>query len=176
MQRMKVYAFARPHPFRPAALRFVSRSAIGANVMETDDVGSAKFERTEPILRAWLEQQSAAFRVAFNLRGYVVAEVTSPFPPGPGPTCSRPWPRRPRMTRAEAAKLGGIARARKLDAARRREIAAQGFAALVDRRFGGDRQRAIDWLTAKGLAALDEGIGFGRRVVFADPGPMPEAM
>ncbi len=45
------------------------------------------------------------------------------------------------MTRAEAARLGGIARL--------------GFQALVAKRFGGDRRHALDWLVAKGLAALD---------------------
>ncbi len=44
------------------------------------------------------------------------------------------------MTRAAAARLGGIARAVKLTLARRREIAQRGFQALVAKRFGGDRR------------------------------------
>ena len=74
------------------------------------------------------------------------------------------------MTRKEAAALGGLARARALSPERRKEIAAMGFAALVERRFAGDRARAIEWLTAKGLAALDP---FPANHVWADPGPMP---
>ena len=53
------------------------------------------------------------------------------------------------MTRTEAARLRGIARAAKLTPARRREIAKRGFQALVAKRFGEDRRRAIDWLVAK---------------------------
>ena len=85
------------------------------------------------------------------------------------------------MTRTEAARLGGLARAR---ASRRaaREIAAMGFAALVEKRFGGDRRAAIEWLVAAGLAAQDRQLrealrslgGSGAIVPLADdPGPMP---
>jgi hypothetical protein len=59
------------------------------------------------------------------------------------------------MTRPQAARLGGLARAARLAPARRREIAAMGFQALVDKRFGGDRRAAIEWLIAAGLAAQD---------------------
>ena len=86
------------------------------------------------------------------------------------------------MTRKEAARLGGLARAARLTPARRREIAAMGFQALVDKRFGGDRRAAIDWLTRKGRAAQDRDLsdslrslgGSGAIIPLADdPGPMP---
>ena len=86
------------------------------------------------------------------------------------------------MTRTEAARLGGLARAARLAPARRREIAALGFQALVDQRFGGDRRAAIEWLVAAGLAARDRQLrealrslgGSGAIVPLADdPGPMP---
>ncbi len=78
------------------------------------------------------------------------------------------------MTRAAAARLGGIARAVKLTLARRRKSAQRGFQALVAKRFGGDRRCAIDWLTRKGLAALDADFPPPLRKFF-DPGPMPPA-
>ena len=86
------------------------------------------------------------------------------------------------MTRKEAARLGGLARAARLTPARRREIAAMGFQALVEKRFGGDRRAAIKWLIAAGLAAQDRDLsrslrslgGSGRIIPLADdPGPMP---
>jgi len=79
------------------------------------------------------------------------------------------------MDRRAISRLGGLARARKLTAERRSEIARLGFEALVLQRFGGDRQAAIDWLTRAGLAAQDDqrhGPGQYRRV-FRPPGPMP---
>ena len=78
------------------------------------------------------------------------------------------------MTRKEAARLGGLARAARLTPARRRAIARMGFAALVEKRFGGDRRAAIEWLTRKGLAALDADYPPPLRKFF-DPGPMPPA-
>ena len=86
------------------------------------------------------------------------------------------------MTRKEAARLGGLARAARLTPARRREIAAMGFQALVDKRFGGDRRAAVAWLVAAGLAAQDRDLsdslrslgGSGAIIPLADdPGPMP---
>ena len=86
------------------------------------------------------------------------------------------------MTRKDAARLGGLARARALSPARRSAIAALGFAALVEKRFGGDRRAAIEWLVAAGLAAQDRQLrealrslgGSGAIVPLADdPGPMP---
>jgi hypothetical protein len=74
------------------------------------------------------------------------------------------------MTRSEAARLGGLARAARLTPERRVEIAKQGFRAMVAARFQGDRKKAIEWLTAKGLAALDP---FPRNGAWPDPGPMP---
>ncbi len=86
------------------------------------------------------------------------------------------------MTRSDAARLGGLARAARLAPARRREIARMGFAALVEKRFAGDRRAAIEWLVAAGLAAQDRQLrealrslgGSGAIVPLAeDPGPMP---
>ena len=59
------------------------------------------------------------------------------------------------MTRKDAARLGGPAHARALSPARRSAIAALGFAALVEKRFGGDRRAAIEGRVAAGLAAQD---------------------
>ena len=70
------------------------------------------------------------------------------------------------------APLGGRARAAKLTPERRRAIAQMGFAALVNRRFGGDRQAALDWLTARQLFVNDPCPWNG---VYQDPGPMPPA-
>jgi hypothetical protein len=67
---------------------------------------------------------------------------------------------------------GGQARARKLPPDRRQAIARKGFQALVTRRFDGDRQAAINWLTAKGHAANDQHYAPELRK-FQDPGPMP---
>ena len=78
------------------------------------------------------------------------------------------------MTRRDAARLGGLARAARLSPERRRAIARMGFAALVEKRFAGDRAAAIDWLTRKGLAALDAAFPPPLRKFF-DPGPMPPA-
>jgi hypothetical protein len=85
------------------------------------------------------------------------------------------------MTRKEAARLGGLARARALSPARRSAIAARGFAALVEKRFAGDRRAAVTWLVAAGLAAQDRALaealrslgGSGAIIPFDDPGPMP---
>ena len=86
------------------------------------------------------------------------------------------------MTRRDAARLGGLARAARLSPARRREIAAMGFQALVDKRFGGDRRAAINWLIAAGLAAQDRDLSESLRSLggsgtilplAADPGPLP---
>jgi hypothetical protein len=86
------------------------------------------------------------------------------------------------MTRTEAARLGGRARAARLAPARRREIAAMGFRALVEKRFGGDRRAAINWLIAAGLAAQDRALSESLRSLGSsgliipladDPGPMP---
>jgi hypothetical protein len=88
------------------------------------------------------------------------------------------------MTRKDAARLGGLARARALSPARRSAIAALGFAALVEKRFGGDRAAAIAWLVAAGLAAQDRALSESLRSLGAsgaivpladDPGPMPPA-
>ena len=78
------------------------------------------------------------------------------------------------MTRRDAARLGGLARAARLSPERRREIARMGFQALVEKRFGGDRAAAIDWITQKGLAAQDAEYPPPLRKFF-DPGPMPPA-
>jgi hypothetical protein len=77
-------------------------------------------------------------------------------------------------TRSEAARLGGLARTTRLTPERRSEIARLGFQAWVEKRFGGDRRAAIDWLTRTGLAALDAAFPPLLRKFF-DPGPMPPA-
>jgi hypothetical protein len=86
------------------------------------------------------------------------------------------------MTRRDAARLGGLARAARLSPERRRAIAAMGFQALVEKRFGGDRAAAIEWLVAAGLAAQDRQLrealrslgGSGAIIPLADdPGPLP---
>jgi hypothetical protein len=70
------------------------------------------------------------------------------------------------------ASLGGKARAAKLTPERRKEIARQGFAAMVARHFGGDKAAAIEWLTAR-LNFVHDPCPWNR--VFQDPGPMPPA-
>lgn len=67
---------------------------------------------------------------------------------------------------------GGRARARKLTPEKRRAIARRGFQGLVEKRFDGDKQAAVDWLTAKGQWATDKHYPPAFRV-FSDPGPMP---
>jgi hypothetical protein len=67
---------------------------------------------------------------------------------------------------------GGQARAEKLSAKERKAIARKGFQALVDSRFGGDREAAVAWLTAKGQWANDQHYS-PEMQVFRDPGPMP---
>lgn len=57
------------------------------------------------------------------------------------------------MDHREAGRLGGIARAEKLSAERRRAIARMGWEALVRRRFGGDRDAAKAWLVGAGRFA-----------------------
>jgi hypothetical protein len=71
------------------------------------------------------------------------------------------------------ARRGGQARAKKLTAKERKAIARKGFDALVASRFGGDRDAAVAWLTAKGQWANDQHYAPQMRV-FEDPGPMPE--
>jgi len=68
---------------------------------------------------------------------------------------------------------GGQARADALTPDRRREIAAQGFAALVTRRFGGDRAAALAYLGDLGAWASDRGYAAQGLGVFPHPGPMP---
>ena len=68
------------------------------------------------------------------------------------------------------APLGGKARAARLSPERRREIARMGFQAMVARRFGGDREAALEWLTARLNFVHDPCPWNG---VYRDPGPMP---
>jgi hypothetical protein len=70
------------------------------------------------------------------------------------------------------ASQGGQARAKKLTAKERTAIARKGFDALVAKRFGGDRDAAVAWLTAKGQWANDQHFHEYLQV-FPDPGPMP---
>lgn len=87
------------------------------------------------------------------------------------------WPERDEQGRFlpghRWASKGGQARARALTPERRREIARLGWRALVKRRFNGDAKAAKAWLTAKGLAALDQDMS-PELQKFDDPGPMPE--
>ena len=69
---------------------------------------------------------------------------------------------------------GGRARARRLTPERRREIAALGFAALVEKRFGGDREAAKRYLGLLGAWASDAPYRGTYLAVFEHPGPMPE--
>lgn len=68
---------------------------------------------------------------------------------------------------------GGQARADALTPDRRREIAAQGFAALVTKRFRGDRAAALAYLGDLGAWASDRGYAAQGLGVFSHPGPMP---
>jgi hypothetical protein len=72
------------------------------------------------------------------------------------------------------ASKGGQARAEKLPAWRRKEIAQKGFQAMVVKHFNGDRGKATRWLAATGRHALD---GMAREndwfFQFPDPGPHP---
>jgi hypothetical protein len=77
------------------------------------------------------------------------------------------------MDRREISSRGGRARAAKLSADRRRDIARMGWLALVERRFAGDAQAAREWLRAKGLWANDQSLPPEIRR-FRDPGPMPQ--
>ena len=71
------------------------------------------------------------------------------------------------------ASKGGHARARALSPERRREIAALGFAALVEKYWQGDRQAAIDWLVKRGLFEQDKHYRSKGWEIFDDPGPHP---
>jgi hypothetical protein len=76
----------------------------------------------------------------------------------------------------EIASAGGKARAEKLPAWRRREIARKGFQAMVDQHFNGDRGKATRWLAATGLHTLDEAARDRDWFYqFPDPGPHPGA-
>lgn len=68
---------------------------------------------------------------------------------------------------------GGQARAAKLSPRRRRKIAKQGWAGLVQRRFGGDERAAKQWIGAVGAYHYDRGLrglGWYLRPVFPHPG------
>ena len=80
-----------------------------------------------------------------------------------------------RFTRGNSwASAGGAARAERLTPQERRTIAARGFAAFVDRRFGGDRAAACQWLGQLGAWASDAPYR-ERFPVFEHPGPCPAA-
>ena len=70
------------------------------------------------------------------------------------------------------ASQGGRARAERLTPQQRRAIARQGFAAFVERRFGGDREAAVSWLGTLGAWASDAPYR-DRFPVFDHPGPCP---
>lgn len=64
----------------------------------------------------------------------------------------------------------GAATTNTVHAERKEEWGRLGFEKIVQERFGGDHQRAKDWLTAKGQFASDP---FPHNGAFKDPGPMP---
>jgi hypothetical protein len=68
---------------------------------------------------------------------------------------------------------GGNARALKLSRRRRREIAAMGFQAMVDRYFNGDRKAATKWLSDAGLYFQDSDLRSIGKGIYKDPGPHP---
>lgn len=74
------------------------------------------------------------------------------------------------------ARKGGQARARTLTPARRREIAQQGWDAMVDKHFGGDQQAAKEWWGAIGAWASDVMAGYAGTWmhVFHHPGQPAE--
>lgn len=72
---------------------------------------------------------------------------------------------------------GGHARARALSPRRRRQIAKQGWAGLVAKRFGGDERAAKAWWGALGAYHYDQqlaGLGWYLRGVFPHPGTPTE--
>lgn len=56
----------------------------------------------------------------------------------------------------EYASLGGQARAAKLTPERRSSIARKGFWGLVNKRFDGDKERALNWLSAVAFWGYDQ--------------------
>lgn len=76
-----------------------------------------------------------------------------------------------------AAERGGQARAAKLPAARRREIARLGWQALVEQRFAGDAQRAGEYIGQLGAWAAERSAYAGSPLyqpAWEHPGPLPE--
>lgn len=70
------------------------------------------------------------------------------------------------------ASTGGHARAAKLSADRRAEIARSGFDATTQKHFSGDPQKHIDWFVRTGLAAQDSNYPAWMRVwKMAEPHP-----
>lgn len=69
---------------------------------------------------------------------------------------------------------GGKARAEKLSAHRRREIASKGYKAMVSKYFNGNKAAANAWLAAKGLFTQDGAArDYDWRFQYPDPGPHP---
>lgn len=76
--------------------------------------------------------------------------------------------------RKEISRKGGHARAKKLTAAQRKAISRKGYQAMVNRHFGGNARRFLDWFIAKGNAAQDKLAGYDRFFfIQQDPGPFP---
>jgi len=59
------------------------------------------------------------------------------------------------MTKREAGRLGGIARAKQCTPAQLSRIGHLGLIGLAERRFNGDVDKAKQWLIKRGLMALD---------------------
>jgi len=74
------------------------------------------------------------------------------------------------------ARQGGQARAARLTAERRQEIARLGWQALVERHFDGDTARAADYIGRLGAWAAERG-AYGDspiyQPVWTHPGPLP---
>lgn len=73
-------------------------------------------------------------------------------------------------TRAQIARLGGLAAQAKLDAAGRQALGHAGLRELARRHFGGDVAAARAWLVARGLFEQDPGRGTAWSL-YPDPGP-----
>lgn len=76
-----------------------------------------------------------------------------------------------KMTKAEAARLGGLAVVAKYGRAHMRVIGKRGYQAVVNKYFDGDAEAANKWLAEKGHYAADKDVSYGS--VFQDPGPHP---
>lgn len=76
----------------------------------------------------------------------------------------------------QIASKGGKARAKKLPKWRRKAIAIMGYWAMVRKHFGGDPNKANEWLIKTGQHAQDAAAREGNWLYqYPDPGPHPGA-